>query len=149
MDLLCVVSRKSLCCSDYFLLFCQVSSIPYRSPKRQSVEGACLRWCGIGRCALRGMGVCRKARMASPRRPPAQSTALSLLSQPPVSPTMLSLLSHPLLFTFSHFCRFPSRLWRTPRTLSSCTSKYSCRVALQYLDSQCLTRMSCLSRHAG
>ena len=136
MDLLCVVSRKSLCCSDYFLLFCQVSSIPYRSPKRQSVEGACLRWCGIGRCALRGMGVCRKARMASPQLPPAQSAALSLLSHPP-------------LFPFSHFRSFPSRLWRTPRTLSPCTSKYSCRVTLRHLDSQCLAQISCLPRHAG
>lgn len=136
MDLLRVVSRKSLCCSDYFLLFCQVSSIPYRSPKRQSVEGACLRWCGIGRCALRDGVVCRKARVVG-------------VGWSAWHPTALSLLSHPPLFPFSHFRRFPSRLWRTPRTLSPCTSKYSCRVALQYLDSQCLTRMSCLPRHAG
>ena len=105
--------------------------------------------CRHDRCALRDGVVCRKARMASPRRPPAQSAALSLLSQPPVSPTALFLLSHPPLFTFSHFRRFHSRLWRTPRTFSPCTSKYSCRVTFRYLDSQCLTRISCLPYHAG
>ena len=82
-------------------------------------------------------------------QPPVSPTALSLLSQPPVSPTMLSLLSHPPLFPFSHFRRFPSRLWRTPRTLSPCTSKYSWRVTLRHLDSQCLAQISCLPRHAG
>ena len=124
--------------------------------------GGVLCGCGVGWCALRDGVVCRKARMASPRRPPAQSTALSLLSQPPVSPTalsllsqppvsptMLSLLSHPPLFTYGHFRCFPSRLWRTPRTLSPCTSKYSCRVTLRHLDSRRLTQMSCLLRHAG
>ena len=144
--------------------------------------------CGVGWCALRGIGVCRKARVVgvgwsawhptalsllsqppaqstmlsllsqspvSPTmlsllsQPPAQSTMLSFLSQPPVSPAALSLLSHPPLFTFSHFRCFPSRLWRTPRTLSPCTSKYFCRVALQHLDSQCFTRISCLPSHAG
>ena len=82
-------------------------------------------------------------------QPPVSPTALSLLSHPPVSPTMLSILSHPLLFAFSHFRCFPSRLWRTPRTLSPCTSKYSCRVPLRHLDSQCLTQMSCLPRYTG
>jgi hypothetical protein len=117
--------------------------------KRESAVRCLCVVCRHDRCALRDGVVCRKARMASLRRPPAQSTALSLLSQPPVSPTALSLLSHPPLFTFSHFRRFPSRLWRTPRTLSPCTSKYSLRVTLRHLDSQCLTRISCLPRHAG
>ena len=58
-------------------------------------------------------------------------TVLSLLSQPPVSPTALSLLYHPPLFPFSHFRRFHSRLWRTPRTLSPCTLKCSWRVCVQ------------------
>ena len=111
--------------------------------------GGVLCGCGVGWCALRGMGVCRKARVVGVGWSAWHPTALSLLSQPLVSPTMLSLLSHPPLFTFSHFRRFPSRLWRTPRTLSPCTSKCSCRVALQYLDSQCLTRISCLPCHAG
>ena len=81
--------------------------------------------------------------------PPVSPSCLTLQSQPPVSPTALSLLSQPPLFPFSHFRCFPSRLWRTPRILSPCTSKYSCRVTLRHLDSQCLTRMSCLPRHAG
>ena len=105
--------------------------------------------CRHDRCALRDGVVCRKARMASPQLPPVLSAALSLLSQPPDSPTMLSLLSHPPLFTYGHFRCFPSRLWRTPRTLSPCTSKYSCRVTLRHLDSRRLTQMSCLLRHAG
>jgi hypothetical protein len=105
--------------------------------------------CRHGRCALRGMSVCRKARVVGVGWSAWPPTALSLLSQPPVSPTMLSLLSHPPLFTFSHFRRFHSRLWRTPRTFSPCTSKYSCRVTFRYLDSQCLTRISCLPYHAG
>ena len=131
--------------------------------------------CGVGWCALRDGVVCRKARVVgvgwsawhptalsllsqlpvSPTmlsllsQPPVSPTALSLLSQPPVSPIMLSILSHPPLFTFSHFRRFPSRLWSTPRTLSPCTSKYSWRVNLRHLDSQCLTRISCLPSHAG
>ncbi len=105
-------------------------------PKRESVVKGVREVCRYGRCALRDGVVCRKERMASPRRPPAQSTALSLLSPSP-------------LFTFSHFRRFPSRLWCTPRTLSPCTSKYSCRVTLRHLDSQCLAQISCLPRHAG
>ena len=92
--------------------------------------------CRHDRCALRDGVVCRKARMASPQLPPAQSAALSLLSHPP-------------LFTFSHFRRFPSGLWRTPRTLSPCTSKYSWRVNLQYPDSRRLTQISCIPNHAG
>ena len=117
--------------------------------KRESAAGGVLCGCGVGWCALRDGVVCRKARMASSRRPPAQSTALSLQSQPPVSPTMLSLLSHPPLFPFSHFRRFPSRLWRTPRTLSPCTLKYSCRVTLRHLDSRRLAQISRLPLHAG
>lgn len=105
-------------------------------PKRESVVKGVRVVCRHDRCALRYGVVCRKARMASPRRPPAQPAALFLLSQPP-------------LFTFSHFRCFPSRLWRTPRTLSPCTSKYSCRVTLRHLDSQCLAQISCLPRHAG
>ena len=124
--------------------------------------GGGLCGCGVSWCALRGMGVCRKARVVGVgwsawhptalsllSQPPVSPAALSLLSQPPVSPIMLSLLYHPPLFTFSHFRRFPSRLWRTPRTLSPCTSKYSCRVTLRHLDSRRLTQMSCLLRHAG
>ena len=113
--------------------------------------------CGVGWCALRYGVVCRKARMVGVgwsawhptalsllSQPPVSPTALSLLSQPPVSPTMLSLLSqppvspaalsllsHPPLFTFSHFRRFPSCLWRTPRILSPCTLKCSWRVCVQ------------------
>ena len=64
-------------------------------------------------------------------QPPVSPTVLSFLSQPPVSPTMLSLLYHPPLFTFSHFRRFHSRLWRTPRILSPCTLKCSWRVCVQ------------------
>ena len=131
--------------------------------------------CRHGRCALRDGVVYRKARVVgvgwsawhptalsllsqppvSPTalsllsQPPVSPTALSLLSHPPVSPTMLSILSHPLLFAFSHFRCFPSRLWRTPRTLSPCTSKYSCRVTLRHLDSQCLAQISCLPRYTG
>ena len=118
-------------------------------PKRESVVGGVLYGCGVSWCALRDMGVCRKARVVGVGWSACHPTALSLLSQPPVLSTMLSLLSQPPLFTFGHFRRFHSRLWRTPRTLSPCTSKYSCRVALQHLDSQCLTRISCLPRHAG
>ena len=81
--------------------------------------------------------------------PPCFPSCLSLQFHPPRFPSCLSLQFHPPLFPFSHFRRFPSRLWRTPRTLSPCTSKYSCRVALQHLDSQCLTRISCLPCHAG
>ena len=131
-------------------------------PKRESAVRCLCVVCRHDRCALRDGVVCRKARMAFPRRPSAQSTALSLLfqppvsptalslqAQPPVSPTMLSLMSHPPLFPFSHFRRFLSRFWSTPRTLSPCTSKYSCRVTLRHLDSQCLAQISCLPRHAG
>ena len=59
--------------------------------------------------------------------PPRFPSCLSLQFHP----TVLSFLSHPPLFPFSHFRRFPSRLWRTPRTLSPCTSKCSWRVCVQ------------------
>ena len=124
--------------------------------------GGGLCGCGVSWCALRGMGVCRKARVVGVgwsawhptalsllSQPPVSPAALSLLSQPPVSPIMLSLLYHPPLFTFSHFRRFPSRLWRTPRTLSPCTLKYSCRVTLRHLDSRRLAQISRLPLHAG
>ena len=84
--------------------------------------GGVLCGCGVGWCALREGVVCRKARMASPRRPPAQPAALSLHSHPPLSPSTLSLLcSSPAHPPLSSFCLsatlplqssppFPSRL---------------------------------------
>ena len=63
--------------------------------KRESAVGGVLCWCGVGWCALRGMGVCRKARMVGVGWSAWHPTALSLLSQSPVSPTTLSLLSQP------------------------------------------------------
>ena len=66
-------------------------------PKRESAVRCLCVVCRHGRCALRDGVVFRKARMASPQLPLAQSAALSLHSHPPLSPSTLTLHFLPTL----------------------------------------------------